>query len=197
MVANLQVVVVAGLSWVLFGERPDRRLVAGVPLGLAGAILISGVLDSGAYGVDPGLGVAFGLVAAIAYSGYLLLIRQGNRHGRRTWGSLLDASATAGVVALLAGLVIGDFVLLPGPTAFGWLLVVALTSQVAGYGLINLSLPRLPAAVTSVLLLAQPVITVVAAAILLGERPSPLQLLGVVALLVGVLIAAGPRRSSV
>ncbi len=71
---------------------------------------------------------------------------------------------------------------------------MALTSQVAGYGLINLSLPRLPAAVTSVLLLIQPVITVVAAAILLGERPSTLQLLGVAALLVGVVIAAGPGR---
>jgi drug/metabolite transporter (DMT)-like permease len=197
VVANFQVVVVAGLSWVLFGERPDRRLVAGVPLGLGGAILISGVLDRDAYGDDPGLGVAFGLVAAVAYSGYLLLIRQGNRHGRRTWGSLLDASVTAGVAALLAGMVIGDLVLLPGPAAFGWLLAVALTSQVAGYGLINLSLPRLPAAVTSVLLLAQPVITVAAAALLLGERPSPLQLLGVVALLVGVLVAAGPRRRSI
>ena len=89
---------------------------------------------------------------------------------------------------------IGDLDLTPGPAALGWLLLVALTSQVAGYGLINLSLPRLPAAVTSVLLLAQPVITVVAAAILLGERPSPFQLLGVAALLVGVVVAAGPRR---
>ena len=193
VVANFQVVVVAALSWALFGERPDRRLAAGIPLVLGGAILISGVLDSGAYGADPGLGVAFGLIAAVAYSGYLLLIRQGNRDGRRTWGSLFDASATAGVAALLAGVVIGDLDLTPGPAAFGWLLLVALTSQVAGYGLINLSLPRLPAAVTSVLLLAQPVITVVAAAILLGERPSPLQLLGVTALLVGVVVAAGPR----
>ena len=193
VVANFQVVVVAALSWALFGERPDRRLGAGIPLVLGGAILISGVLDSGAYGADPRLGVAFGLIAAVAYSGYLLLIRQGNRDGRRTWGSLFDASATAGIAALLAGVVIGDLDLTPGPAALGWLLLVAFTSQVAGYGLINLSLPRLPAAVTSVLLLAQPVITVVAAAILLGERPSPLQLLGVAALLVGVVVAAGPR----
>ncbi len=194
VVANFQVVVVAALSWVLFGERPDRRLAAGIPLVLIGAILISGVVDSGAYGADPGLGVAFGLVAAVAYSGFLILIRQGNRGGDRTWGSLLDASATAALAAVLAGVVIGDLDLTPGPAALGWLLVVALTSQVAGYGLINLSLPRLPAAVTSVLLLAQPVITVVAAAILLGERPSTPQLLGVAALLVGVVVAAGPRR---
>ena len=194
VVANFQVVVVAVLSWVLFGERPTRRLVAGVPLVLVGAILISGVVDSGAYGINPGLGVAFGLIAAVAYSGFLILIRQANRGGQRTWGSLFDASATAGVAAILAGLAIGDLDLTPGPAALGWLLVVALTSQVAGYGLINLSLPRLPAAVTSVLLLVQPVITVVAAAILLGERPSTLQLVGVAALLVGVVIAAAPGR---
>lgn len=196
VVANFQVVVVAALSWAFFGERPDRRLAAGIPLVLVGAILISGVVDSGAYGVDPGLGVAFGLVAAVAYSGYLILIRQGNRGGDRTWGSLLDASATAALAAVVAGAVIGDLDLTPGPAALGWLLVVALTSQVAGYGLINLSLPRLPAAVTSVLLLAQPVITIVAAAILLGERPSLAQLAGVAALLIGVVVAAGPRRRS-
>jgi drug/metabolite transporter (DMT)-like permease len=80
--------------------------------------------------------------------------------------------------------------------ALFWLLVVALTSQVAGYGLINLSLPRLPGAVTSVLLFAQPLITVIAAAVLLGERPSALQLLGVIALLLGVLVAAGAGRRS-
>ena len=73
-----------------------------------------------------------------------------------------------------------------------WLLVVALTSQVAGYGLINVSLPRLPAAVTSLLLLAQPVVTVVAAAVLLSEAPSPLQLVGVVLILGGLLVATAP-----
>jgi drug/metabolite transporter (DMT)-like permease len=197
VVANFQVVVVASLSWLLFGERPDRRLIAGISLVLGGAVLIAGVLDAGAYGQDPLLGVAFALVAACAYAGYLMLIRRSNRHGQRTWGSLFDATATAAGAALVAGLIVGDLVLLPGPTALLWLLTVALTSQVAGYGLINLSLPRLPGAVTSVLLLAQPLITVVAAALLLGERPSGLQLLGVAALLVGVLVAAGPRRTAV
>ncbi len=72
--------------------------------------------------------------------------------------------------------------------------MVALTSQVVGYGLINGSLPHLPAAVTSVILLAQPIITLVAAAIILGERPSIVQVSGVALLLAGVLVAAGPRR---
>jgi drug/metabolite transporter (DMT)-like permease len=50
----------------------------------------------------------------------------------------------------------------------------------------------LPAAVTSLLLLVQPIVTVIAAAILLGEAPSPLQLIGVALILGGLLLATAP-----
>jgi drug/metabolite transporter (DMT)-like permease len=194
VVANFQVLIVAAASWLLLDERPDGRFLAGLPLVLLGAVLISGVLDASAYGSDPVLGVVFGIVSAIAYSAYLLLIRRANPGGRRTWGSLLEATGASVVVAAVAGAFVGDLVLTPGTSALAWLLVVALTSQVVGYGLINGSLPHLPAAVTSVILLAQPIITLVAAAIILGERPSVIQAAGVAMLLAGVLVAAGPRR---
>jgi hypothetical protein len=51
-----------------------------------------------------------------------------------------------------------------------WLVVLALTSQVLGWMLISSSLPRLPAALTSVLLLAQPVGAMAIAALLLARR---------------------------
>jgi drug/metabolite transporter (DMT)-like permease len=45
---------------------------------------------------------------------------------------------------------------------------------------------------TSVLLLAQPVATVILSAILLGEKPSPGQLLGIAALISGLAVASVP-----
>jgi drug/metabolite transporter (DMT)-like permease len=72
--------------------------------------------------------------------------------------------------------------------------VLALSSQVLGWLLITISLPRLPAVVTSVLLTLQPVCSVLFAAILLGESPSALQVLGVAAILGGLLIASAARR---
>ena len=63
-----------------------------------------------------------------------------------------------------------------------------------GWLLITLSLPRLPAVVTSVLLTLQPVCAVLFAAVLLGEDPSRLQLLGVAAILAGLLLASAARR---
>lgn len=194
VLANLQVVVVAFVGWVLLAERPGARTFGALPLVVAGAALISGAFETGAYGSDPALGVVFGLAAAVSYAGYLLLIRRGNRGGRAAFGSLFDASAAAAGSAAIVGLVVGDLVLVPSWPAHGWLLLVALTSQVVGYGLVNLALPHLPAAVTSILLLFQPVVTVVAAFVLLAETPSLLQLLGVALILAGVLLAGAPGR---
>ena len=70
------------------------------------------------------------------------------------------------------GLVIGDLDLTPGPQSLFWLAMLGFFSQFLGYLLISLSLPRLPAVVTSIILLAQPVATVALAMILLGETPS-------------------------
>ncbi len=191
VLANLQVVIVATAGWALLGERPSGRLLAAIPVVIAGAACISGVLETSAYGANPLLGVVFGLAAATAYSAYLLLIRRGSGGGR-VFGPLLDASAVCAVTGLVVGTATGDFVLMPGLPALGWLLVVALTSQVAGYGMINVSLPRLPAALTSLLLLVQPIVTVVAAAVILGEAPSPLQLAGVALILGGLLFVTAP-----
>jgi drug/metabolite transporter (DMT)-like permease len=72
----------------------------------------------------------------------------------------------------LWGLVSGDLDLTPGPSAQAWLITLALTSQVFGWLLIAISLPRLPAALSSVMLTFQPLCSVVFAAILLDESPS-------------------------
>jgi drug/metabolite transporter (DMT)-like permease len=63
-------------------------------------------------------------------------------------------------------------------------------SQVLGYPLINASIPHLPSVVGSVLLFVQPLMTVVAGALIFGEIPAPGQLLGALILFTGVLVAA-------
>jgi drug/metabolite transporter (DMT)-like permease len=65
---------------------------------------------------------------------------------------------------------------------------------VIGWLLIATSLPRVPAVLTSLILLLQPVASMVLAAVALGERPSSLQVLGAVVVLAGVVFAASARR---
>ncbi len=189
VLGNLQVVLVAFAAWAVLGERPERRIVAAVPVVFTGAVMISGVLETGGYGRDPVLGTVYGVLTTLAYSAFLLVLRQINRDVRRPAGPLLDATATSAAVSAVAGALLGEVDLVPSWPAHGWLLLLALTSQVVGWLLISVSLPRLPAALTSVLLLVQPIGSVALGVLILDEHPSPLQLLGVVVILGGVLLA--------
>jgi drug/metabolite transporter (DMT)-like permease len=155
------------------------------------------VLEHGAYGRNPARGAIFGLGAGVAYVGFLLLLRRGGADLRRPAGPLFDATATAAAICTLAGVVIGDANLVPTWPSAGWLVTLALTSQVFGWLLITTSLPRLPAAITSLLLTIQPVGSVALAFVIFDESPSGLQLVGVAAVLAGLLVATRPARGRI
>jgi drug/metabolite transporter (DMT)-like permease len=197
VLANVQVVLVPLVAWAVLAERPGRQVLAALPLALLGVVLISGVLEHGAYGRDPVRGAVFGLGAGLAYVGFLLLLRRGGADIRRPAGPLFDATLVAAVVSVAAGLVIGDSRLVPVWPGAGWLVVLALTSQVLGWLLISISLPRLAAAQTSLLLTVQPVGSVALAAAIFGESPSALQLGGVALVLSALQIATTPLVSSI
>jgi drug/metabolite transporter (DMT)-like permease len=192
VLANIQVVLVPLVAWAVLAERPARRLLAALPIALIGVVLISGVLEHGAYGSNPTRGAIYGLGAGVAYVGFLLLLRHGGSDLRRPAGPLFDATATGAVGCVAAGLVIGDAHLVPSWPGAGWLVTLALTSQVLGWLLITVSLPRLPAALTSLLLTVQPVGSVALAAAIFGESPTALQL-GGVALVLAALVTATSR----
>ena len=194
VLGNLQVLVVGFVAWAVFRERPSRSILAALPVVVVGVALISGAVGSGAYGAAPGLGVALGLATAFCYAGYLLVIRRGGRDLRRPAGPVAIATASTAAVAVLVGFVGGDLNLAPALPSLAWLAVLGLTSQSAGYLLISLSLPRLPAVVTSMILLAQPVASVILAMVLLRETPSPTQLAGVALVVGGIAIATLPGR---
>lgn len=195
VLANTQVVVVALAAWALLGERPAGRVLLGIPVVLGGVVLLSGVIGAGAYGDDPALGVVTGLGAAIAYAGFLLVLRAGSADLRRTAWPLFDATLTAALTSAAIGVALGELDPFPGWAAQGWLLLLALSAQVIAWLVIATSLPRLPAALASLLLLVQPGATVVAGMAILDERPSSLQLAGIAVVLGGIGLAAAGRAS--
>ncbi|HJT64778.1 MAG TPA: DMT family transporter [Candidatus Limnocylindria bacterium] len=189
VLGNTQVVFVAVAAWLFFGERLTARLVVALIVALGGVVLISGVVGGEAYGENPVAGVVLGLFTGAAYAGFLLVQRRGNRDPRRPAGPLLDATASAALASAAAGVVLGEISFLPTWPSAGWLVILALSAQVVGYLLISVALPRLPSAVTSIVLLIQPVAAVGLAMLILGESPSPTQLLGVGLVVGGVLLA--------
>lgn len=196
VLGNLQVLLVAFAAWMLLGERPRATLFAAIPVVLIGVVLISGVVGD-AYGKDPVLGVVYGVATSLAYSAFILVLREGSRDLDRIAGPLFHATLVSTVVAAAYGAVFGGMDWHPGWDSLGWLTALALTAQVFGWLLISRSLPRLPAAITSMVLLLQPVGALVLAAIILDERPALLQLVGAALILSGVVIATSGQRTPV
>jgi drug/metabolite transporter (DMT)-like permease len=177
-------------AWAVLQERVETRILAALPLVCSGIVLISGVLETGAYGDDPARGVLFGILTGLTYGAFLLVLRQGSADLRRPAGPLFDTTAIGAVTAVIAGVALGEADLLPSWPAHAWLVLLALTSQVLGWLLITVSLPRLPAALTSVTLTIQPVGSVLLGVVLLGEDPTALQLAGVILILAGLIAVA-------
>ena len=197
VLGNLQVVLVGVLAWLLLGERAETRVLAAIPVVLAGVVLISGAIGHGAYGRDPARGVVFGIFTGLTYAGFILILRHGNNDLRRPAGPLFEATLAATAFAAIAGIAIGDVSFVPTWPTHGWLALLALSSQVLGWLLISISLPRLPAALTSVLLTIQPVGSVLLGIAIFSESPSSAQAAGVVVVLAGVTLASvRPRKTA-
>jgi drug/metabolite transporter (DMT)-like permease len=173
------------LSAVLLRERP-RPVAAGcVALALAGTALTIGPVQGG-----QGSGVALGLGAALVYAVYIVA-------SSRVTG--VGAFAMAAVVLSAAAVTTGGLAAATRPalpsSATAWLAVagVALLGTVVAVTAFFGALALIGPSDASVLSTVEPVVSVVVAGLVLGERLSPTQVVGgaVVLLAVGVLARAG------
>jgi len=196
VLGNLQILFVAAFAWLVLHERPQRRLVVMLPVVLGGVVLVSGMLGGDRHaGLHPAAGVAFGVATSAAYACYLLILRRAAGQSQHVAGQLADATAGASIGALVIGLVLGGLQFdMPWPD-LGWLLALALISQSAGWLLITASLPRLPAAISSLVLLLQPAAALLLADVVLHERPALVQVAGAALVCLGVV--ATTRSSAV
>ncbi len=194
LIGNSQVIIVTLASWKLFGEKPNQAILVSLPVVIIGLALISGIADTDPYGEDPVKGVVFGTMAAFFYSSFLILFRYSNRELAPSSSVQLDATAGAALGLLVLGLLplssmaIEPMELQPTWPGHGWLIVLAILCQVAGWLAITHALPRLPAAHTSFAILLQPVLTLVWGYVILHqEGHSQNQVIGIFLVLAAII----------
>ena len=188
VLGNTQVIFVGLAAWALHGERPRRSMFLGIPLAFVGMALVSGLGREDAYGEDPVRGALFGILTGVTYAIFLLLFRHSTRDESTPFGAFFVCTLGSLVATAAIGLPAGHLDLSWHWPAHGWLMVLAIGSQVTGWLLIAYALARLPAVETSILLLLQPMATVLWALLLFGEDLSIVQWAGVALLLSGVAL---------
>jgi drug/metabolite transporter (DMT)-like permease len=186
VLANLSPVFVTAGAWLLLGERPGKRFLLGLALALAGAWMISAGTGGGA-GRDPALGNALSFITALWYAAYMLAVRKA-RAVQGASAIMLWSSAAGAPLILAAAALLHEKL---APTSLGgWLACIGLGAvHVTGQGAIAWALGRLPAALASVVILIQPVISAVLGLVIFGEPMSALQVLGGGVALAGVALA--------
>lgn len=187
---NLQVVFVGIAGVALFRERPRPSFWVALPVILAGVWMLGAVGRPVAADGSVTAGILLGVLAAALYSGFLVVVRFARLRRPHARSLEIMASATLGAALAIGLFAAPQGMLAPaGWPADGWLVLLALGSQVAGWLLVTSSIHLLPAALTSLGLLLQPVLALVWGAVLLAEPVGPPQLAGAAIVLAGVAAA--------
>lgn len=175
--------VVAGLA---NGERPSLLQGFGVALALAGVALTAHQRGKGRGGAAAGVGLA--LVAALSF-GLLLVALGAASEGDALWGTLSMRITSVSALVVAALIVRPSLALREGALPA---LVLVGVLDTAGNALFAIASTRSLLSLAAVLAQLYPVVTVLLARVVLGERISRHQQAGVVTVFAGVvLITAG------
>lgn len=190
---NVQLIVLPLIAWAMEGTRPMPVLGLIIPVMFLGLVLVAGALDLGELRIG---GVIFGLIAGTGYACYLAVIRRTAPATTKPapFTVLALVGLSAGTAALIAGLVSGGMGLPATPADWGWLLLLAFLGQVVVYWFINTGMLGVQETVASVLLLLPGVFSLALAAVLLGDVPTPGQLIGCAIIILGAWWASAAAQ---
>lgn len=192
VLCNLTPVVVTLIGWLIFKERPARLFILALALAMGGALAMAAGAQPG-QGTNPPLGDLLSLTVSFWYAGYFLAVKA----ARNTAGALkVTFWATLAGLPLMGGvaLALGED-MIPA-TAAGWAACVAMgLMHVAGQGGVAWALGRLPAAITAVTILIQPLVAAGLSWIIFGETLAPVQALGGALVLGAIVLAQWSNRA--
>ena len=183
---------VVGWLWVRHHQRPTRLTVAGAAIGIVGLLL---VVDPAGGGTDL-VGIAAALLAMVG-AAFFFVISSRPLDGLPGTALAAGGLLVGGVLLLLAGAVgivpltaTAAPVAYAGFTAAWWVPVVLLgvVTAALGYGSGIGATRRLGARLTSFVMLSEVLASLVFAWLLLAQAPGPVQLLGGVAIVAGVVV---------
>ncbi len=167
-------------------RRPRRAELAAIACALAGAaILLGRSLDIAATTL---LGDVLCILAGVFYFCYFVCLRQVQSHVGN-WPLVFYSGLFGAPVMLATALLLGEPL---WPHTWWPVLALALGSQVIGQGLLVAALKRFSPLVVGLALMTQPVISLLLGIVVFGERPSPMDAVGMV-MVAGALILARTR----
>lgn len=187
LLANLAPIFVTLAGWLIWKKKVTPLFLGGMAVAIAGMFVLVG--PNFTVGGTRLVGDALAAFTAIFYAGYFLSIKIARDAGAST-ARVMAWSTTITAIALLPVALLSPQPMFPS-SAHGWLVLaaLALVTQVLGQGLIAYAFAHLPASLSSVSLLVQPVVATVAAWAIFGEPVGAVQVVGGAIVLAGIWVS--------
>ena len=194
LLANFQVFFLAAFGAIVLGEKLTMKLLISIPLAMLGLYLIAG-LNWNDLGADYKTGILFGLIAAICYAAYILILRKSQSGSVRTTGL-----STIALISLLTALIMGleawvqkEGFYIPDLQSWGALLGYGVVSQALGWVLITGGLVKLEASVVGLILLLQPALAFVWDILFFARSTAPSEILGALLTMFAIYLGTATR----
>ncbi|WP_334187750.1 DMT family transporter [Noviherbaspirillum sp.] len=189
LLSNFAPIFIALWMWLAHKVKFARIFIVGMVIALVGAVMLVGpnAADEGG-GSGKLLGDGLGLASAVFYAAYQLMIK--DARGQYSTARLMAWSTTITGLALLPFALLSPGAFWPASAA-AWLplLGLAFVAQIGGQTVIAYAFAHLPASLSSVSLLIQPLTATIAAWIIFQEVIGPVQMAGGVLLLWGIYLS--------
>ncbi len=195
LLSNFQVFFMMLAGVLLLGQRPHLLQLIAIPLALFGLGLIVG-FDWNALSSDYRIGVILGLLAALFYAGYMLLMRAARRDSSDPLPvrEVAVISLGSAVILGIAAIAEGESLLVPSMLDAVWLFNYGLFSQCLGLLLIASSLRMVTTTQAGIALLLQPTLSFTWDVLFFDRAMTALELVGAGLTLFAIYL--GSRSSS-
>lgn len=195
ILANLQVFCLAIIGFAFLREKITAGFMIGLVAAFGGVFILVG-LDWTEVTAEYQQGVIYGVLTALAYTGFLLTMRR-----RQMQTGALTPLANLAIMSLLCALLLAIQVaredssfVIPDLKSGLALLALGVFCQVIGWLLITRAMPRLPASIVGVVLLLQPALSMVWDVLFFDRPTSQLDLVGSALVLFGIWLASRISR---
>lgn len=188
VLANAQPLLVVLPAWWLFGERPRLTSVAGVAMGFGGLLFIAAPSGSGrgaGLALLAAVGIATGALLARRLAGLDVLVLG-------VWQFLLGGA----VLAVIAAVTDGPPGMQISAQSMAAVLLLGVVGTALPYVLWFTELRRASITAVTAWTLLVPVIGVILGVVVLGERPTPVEILGDAIVVLALAIVVNSERSA-
>ena len=189
LLANTQIIWITLIGLFFLGERPSRVFWLFLPLTLLGMFLLVGGGLAGIPHAADQRGLALGIGSGIAYAGMLVCLRLAQRRVLIPPESALLVQISLALAALtLVGLAEHSLPVALATEQHAWLALLGIGVQAVCWYLISYGIRRLPGHHGGMILLAQPVCSLVLGWWLLGQALTSGRVAGALLILIAVAV---------